>query len=98
MEEGRVGRHFPNGASGGGGDKDEASEESEGKETRQEEGDERDQHEQKEVRNQEEEEDVWNRKANGEAIDWEKKIICLLKFKRTTYQRADFEGKATGSS
>ena len=45
------------------------------------------------MRTQEEEEDVWNRKADGAAIDREKKILYLPEFKRTTGQRADFEKK-----
>ena len=47
------------------------------------------------MRTQEEEEGVWNRKADGVAIDREKKILYLLEFKRTTDQTADFEKKAT---
>ena len=38
---------------------------------------------------------MWNRKADGAAIDREKKILYLLEFKRTTDQRSDFEKKAT---
>ena len=45
------------------------------------------------MRTQEEEEYVWNRKADGAAIDREKKILYLLEFKRTTDQGADFEKK-----
>ena len=47
------------------------------------------------MRAQKEEEDVRNRKADGAAIDREKKIVLLLEFKCKTDQRADFEKKAT---
>ena len=64
-------------------------------EARQEEGDGRDEHEGEEVRMEEEEKSMWDRKADGLAIDTGKKILYLLEFKRTTDQRADFEKKAT---
>ena len=31
-----------------------------------------------EMRTQEKKDEVWNRKANGAAIDWEKKILYFL--------------------
>ena len=65
------------------------------KEARQEEGDGRDEHKEVEVRMEEEEKSMWDRKADGVAIDRGKKILYLLEFKRTTDQRADFEKKAT---
>lgn len=48
-----------------------------------------------EARTQAEEEDMWNRKANGAAINQEKKILYLLEFNGMTDQRADFEEKKT---
>ena len=44
---------------------------------------------------EEEEKSMWDRKADGVAIDMGKKILYLLEFKRTTDQRADFEKRAT---
>jgi hypothetical protein len=58
------------------------------KEARQEEGDGRDEHEREEVRMEEEEKSMWDRKADGVAIDRGRKILYLLEFKRTTDQRA----------
>ena len=65
------------------------------KEARQEEGDGRDEHEGEEVRMEEEEKSMWDRKADGVAINRGRKILYLLEFKRTTDQRADFEKRAT---
>jgi hypothetical protein len=64
-------------------------------EARQEERDGREEHEEEEVRTEEEEKSMWDRRADGVAIDRGKKILYLLEFKRTTDQRADFEKKAT---
>ena len=44
---------------------------------------------------EEEEKSMWDRRADGAAIDRGKRILHLLEFKRTTDQRADFEKKAT---
>ena len=64
-------------------------------ETRQEERDGREEHEEEEVRMEEEEKGMWDRKADGVAIDKGKRILYLLEFKRMSDQRADFEKKAT---
>ena len=52
------------------------------KEARQEEGDGQDEHEEDEVRMEEEEKSMWDRKADGVAIDRGKRILYLLEFKR----------------
>ena len=66
-----------------------------GEEARQEERDGREEHAEEEVRTEEEEKSMWDRRADGVAIDKGKKILYLLELKRTTDQRADFEKKAT---
>ena len=38
-----------------------------------------------------EEEAIWGRKLDGAAIDKENKILYVLQFKRTTYQREEYE-------
>jgi hypothetical protein len=63
------------------------------KEARQ--GDGRDEQEGEDVRMEKEEKSMWDRKADDIVIDRGKKILYLLKFKRTTDQRADFEKRAT---
>jgi hypothetical protein len=64
-------------------------------EARQEEREGREEHEEEEEKMEEEEKSMWDRRADGVAIDRGKKILYLLEFKRTSDQRADFEKKAT---
>jgi hypothetical protein len=64
-------------------------------EVRQEERDGREEHEEEDVGMGEEEKSMWDRRADGVAIDRGKKILYPLEFKRTSDQRADFEKKST---